>query len=248
MLASQEKMQKTTSKNRVPWTTQSFIDRAKNVHGDRYGYHLVDYKNVDTKVKIVCEEHGVFEQTPYNHMKGKHCQLCAGNVLLSRQEYIDKVTLVHDNKYVYDKTVYLGATKKIIVLCEEHGEFRPRAGNHLHNKAGCPKCAIGNPKIESEWLDSFFNDNIIRQHRISLSDGSVVVADGYDPETNTVYEFWGDFWHGNLSVHLAEDINPRNKLSFGELNKLTQEKILKYKQNGYNLIEMWENDFTRMGN
>lgn len=63
------------NKNRKPWTTKTFIGQAQKVHGNRYDYSRVEYKNVDTKVSLVCRDHGEFEQSPYNHMKGANCQI-----------------------------------------------------------------------------------------------------------------------------------------------------------------------------
>ena len=51
-----------------------FIEKAKKVHGDRYSYEDAEYINYDTKLKIKCEKHGYFWQTPGNHLKGKGCQ------------------------------------------------------------------------------------------------------------------------------------------------------------------------------
>lgn len=48
-------------------TTEEFIHRAKQVHGDKYDYSKVHYVNASTKVCIVCPEHGEFWQTPANH-------------------------------------------------------------------------------------------------------------------------------------------------------------------------------------
>ena len=45
-------------------TTKKFIDKAKNIHKDKYDYSLVEYINSKTKVKIICKEHTVFEQKP----------------------------------------------------------------------------------------------------------------------------------------------------------------------------------------
>jgi len=71
----------------------------------------------------------------------------------------------------------------------------------------------------------------------------MIKPDGYDKTTNTVYEFWGDFWHGNPDVYNPDNINPRNKLSYGALYEQTITKIKIIKQSGYNLIQIWENDF-----
>lgn len=60
----------------IALTTEEFIKKAKEVHGSKYDYSLVDYKNNQTKVKIICPIHGVFEQIPNNHVKGSGCLKC----------------------------------------------------------------------------------------------------------------------------------------------------------------------------
>ncbi len=62
---------------RIP--REEFISRAKNVHGNKYEYHKVDYITTNIKVCIVCPIHGDFWQTPSNHLKGKGCPHCSGN-------------------------------------------------------------------------------------------------------------------------------------------------------------------------
>lgn len=44
-------------------TTEEFIEKAKKVHGDKYDYSLVEYKDSRVKVKIICPKHGVFIHT-----------------------------------------------------------------------------------------------------------------------------------------------------------------------------------------
>lgn len=66
----------------LAYTNQQFIKKAKKIHGERYDYSLVHYVNRRTKVKIICPIHGVFEQTPCNHLKGcgcPHCRLTHSN-------------------------------------------------------------------------------------------------------------------------------------------------------------------------
>ena len=52
---------------------ETFIQRAIDKHGCVYDYSKVVYTNIDTKIKIVCQLHGVFETTPYRHAKGAGC-------------------------------------------------------------------------------------------------------------------------------------------------------------------------------
>ena len=62
------------AKNRM--TQEEFIKRAVNIHGDKYDYSESVYVNNDTKVKIICPEHGEFWQTPHHHLKGIGCPKC----------------------------------------------------------------------------------------------------------------------------------------------------------------------------
>jgi hypothetical protein len=67
-------------------TTNEFIKRAKEVHGDKYDYSKVDYKRRDSKVCIICPEHGEFLQTPAKHLEGQECPEC--NNRMNKEECI----------------------------------------------------------------------------------------------------------------------------------------------------------------
>jgi len=57
-------------------TTKEIVERAKNIHSNKYDYSLVNYKNNETKIKIICKEHGEFEQTPNSHLNRSGCPIC----------------------------------------------------------------------------------------------------------------------------------------------------------------------------
>ena len=57
-------------------TTHEFIKKAKQVHGEKYDYRLVEYQGYKIDVKIICKEHGVFYQRPGNHLTGQSCPVC----------------------------------------------------------------------------------------------------------------------------------------------------------------------------
>ena len=58
-------------------TKDEFIEEAIKVHGNRYDYSKVKYKNASCKVIIICKIHGEFEQKPSNHIHRKsNCPLC----------------------------------------------------------------------------------------------------------------------------------------------------------------------------
>lgn len=65
--------------NHVP-STEEWITLAKKVHGNRYDYSNSEYINSNTKLEIICPEHGSFEQTPNNHINYfSGCPKCAGH-------------------------------------------------------------------------------------------------------------------------------------------------------------------------
>lgn len=56
---------------------EDFVNKSNLIHNNFYDYSLVDYKNNNIKVKIICPIHGTFEQIPKNHTKGQGCPKCA---------------------------------------------------------------------------------------------------------------------------------------------------------------------------
>lgn len=58
-------------------TTEDFIKRAREIHGDKYDYSKVEYVNNHTKVCVICPKHGEFWQVPSSHLRGHGCPICA---------------------------------------------------------------------------------------------------------------------------------------------------------------------------
>jgi hypothetical protein len=63
--------------NRLRYDINSFIEKARKVHNDKYNYDLAEYVDSNIKVKIFCKECNVFfEQRPADHMQGIGCPKC----------------------------------------------------------------------------------------------------------------------------------------------------------------------------
>ena len=58
-------------------TTEEFIEKSFLIHGDKYDYSLVEYRGSNEKIIIICKEHGEFEKTPNNHLRGQGCPECS---------------------------------------------------------------------------------------------------------------------------------------------------------------------------
>lgn len=125
--------------------TEQFIEEARKVHGDKYGYSKVEYIGNHVKVCIVCPKHGEFWQEPNNHLSGYGCKKCAAETISEAQAnstewFINEATKVYGTKYDYSKVDYKNALTKVCIICPKHGEFWQEPHNHLRGH-GCPYCA-----------------------------------------------------------------------------------------------------------
>lgn len=130
-------------------TTEEFIRRAKIIHGGKYKYCNVDYKNARKKVPLHCAVHGEFLLTPEHHLRGVGCPKCAGRYK-TKEEFIYAAQQVHHNKYDYSALSTITAKEKLKIICPTHGTFYQSSYAHL-NGSGCPRC-IGRHKSTSDFI------------------------------------------------------------------------------------------------
>ena len=156
-------------------TTEEFVEKSIKVHGDKYNYSLVEYKNIDTKVKIICPIHGVFEQTPQHHLNGCNCKLCSIDIkrtkkyplLKSNEQVIEACSKKFKNKFDYKLFIYKGSFVKSKIICPIHGIFEQTPNTHFYSKYGCPLCARveNNKKIKKKKLTK--KDFVARSNMIN---------------------------------------------------------------------------------
>jgi len=130
-------------------TTTQFIQDARKIHGDKYDYSMVEYTKDYEKVKIICHEHGLFEQRAGNHLQGQGCAKCIGRHKTTTQ-FIQDARKVHGDKYDYSMVEYSKEYEKVKIICHEHGLFEQQAGSHLQGR-GCAKC-FGKDKTTSQFI------------------------------------------------------------------------------------------------
>lgn len=139
-----------------------FIMECIKKHGDKYDYSKVSYINSQTKVCIICKTHGEFWQTPNNHLYGKCCQKCCGNMKMMIEEFIEKANGAHGDKYDYSKVNYIDTKTKVCIICQKHGEFWQRPSSHLQGM-GCPIC--NESKLEKETAQLLDEHGIIYERQ-----------------------------------------------------------------------------------
>lgn len=142
-------------------TTESFIRKAKQIHGDKYDYSKVEYVNNHTKICIIDKECGEFWQLPQNHLKGCGCHINHGKRVwntrgrITTEEFINRARKVHGDKYNYSLVEYKGANVKVEIICKKCGKhFKQTPNNHINQQNGCPFC--NESKLEKE-VEMFLN-------------------------------------------------------------------------------------------
>ena len=157
-ICGKEKVKETQQAKKL--TTEEFIRRTKEVHGDKYDYSKVKYIDGKTAVEIICPIHGPFLQSPSNHLRGCGCRLCstenmAENHKLGIDEFIRRAKEIHGDKYDYGKAIYIDWETPLEIICPEHGSFWKSPKMHLKFGTGCPKCKeySGETKIRT-WLEN----------------------------------------------------------------------------------------------
>lgn len=229
----------------------SHLEIAKIKFNNKYVYSNVDADS--GMVEVTCMEHGIFKIDAYTHMTRKFggCTGCAANArgatmsarnASTPEDFLARCAKVHDDKYSYFGTTYRGSKSAMEIRCPAHGKFVQKAGDHMSG-SGCQKCAnIARSKKEEHWLNIHGLTDEMKHRRLCVG-GKIIIADGFDPLTNTVYEFWGDYWHGNPAVYEHHEVNQRCKKTFGELYANTIEKIRLIEGDGYKLVQIWERDY-----
>lgn len=179
-------------------TTEDFIAKAHKVHGDKYIYTDVVYKNSHTKVTIICPQHGPFPQTPTNHLSGFGCPCCKAEknkklFSFTTEQFIERANELYNGKYIYTDINYVNSQTPINIICPKHGVFSQLPNNHLQGK-GCPICGNQLSKAEDEIA------KFIKEHNIKVITRNKDILDGlevdiYIPSLRIGIEYDGLIWH-----------------------------------------------------
>jgi hypothetical protein len=241
---------------RMSYTQSQWIELAIAKHGDTYLYNKVVYINSQTGVYVVCRKHGPFQVSPACHLGGTGCRKCGIERCISSKLYTEADTveaftnarILHNGRYEYIRIFRDEGRLMIEMRCPTHGIISQRLDHHLHGH-GCDRCVPKHSKQQIEWLDYCSISHPGIRHAENSGEyripGTSYKADGFDDtDTNTVYEYQGDFWHGNPSVFNQLDVNPRTNTTYGFLYQRTQTKIADIKSRGYRVVEVWEREWV----
>ena len=211
-----------------------FIKRATKKHKGFYIYDLVDYINSNTKVKIICPLHGVFEQAPSNHVAGQCCPICATKRVgveqrQTKEEFVEKSIKVHGYRNDYSLVDYQGNKIHVDIRCIKHNYiYKCRPDNHLKG-SGCPLCneSKGENKV-AEILDKY-NLKHIREYVIT----GRYRYDFYLPDHNLLIEYDGQLHFIAVDFFGGQETLIKTKFRDKEKDELARKNKIKLLRIGY---------------
>lgn len=176
---------------------KEFIDKAIQIHGDKYDYSKVYFTNVRAHITITCPVHGDFRQTPYHHInRGQGCVKCSyisrgNNLVKTLKYYLENYPSFRNTKYAVVESSYINSTSPLTFVCPEHGYFKQYI-SHFKNGSTCPKCGIARRTLNrTQTLDRFIERS--RAKHGDKYDYSKVLYHGTDNPVTIICPIHGEF-------------------------------------------------------
>lgn len=248
------------NENNKKYNKKYFEEKFKTLEFMKNDYTIEYIKN-SRKINLICSKHGLSERFPHQasdtgclncrrDYKQKNKEEEKANIIDGRIKANQKRSIkildikkqIFDkfgDEYEYDFSEYKTKKSLITVKCKKHGEYKTKFSDYISNFYGCRSCSNSGTSIsERNWL---IENNIKTfQFRIKYDDNRYYFVDGYDEKTNTVYEYLGDYWHGNLKLYDSEYLNKQSKKTMGELFDATEKRFVKINELEYNIVYIWE--------
>lgn len=237
---------------------EEFVSRANKCHSlGSYSYFHESYTQFTDLVKIHCIKHSIIFQTPaFSHVTGTGCVECTKEKLsISISKTQEEFLVTAKNKrgitnFDYSLAKYSKCDKKVLIGClinREHGYFSVTPTN-FYRGLGCSKCSVnGYSNAQILWLNFIrLSGNIEILDKLHGGETRIgkYRVDGFCSIKNTVYEFYGCFWHGCLQCFPnRNEINAVNKTNFEQLYQRTNEREIFIKSLGYKLVVIWEHEW-----
>jgi len=154
---------------------KEFIQKAIEIHGDKYDYSNINFTSTKKKINIFCKTHKkIFSQYAGSHLQGYGCPKCGIEKMKKSKSakpskvkkyfrkhstnkkdnniVVEQFKQVHGDKYDYSSVVYKGDRIKVEIYCDKCKEsFIQKPSSHLQG-AGCPWCS-GRIKDTKHWIE-----------------------------------------------------------------------------------------------
>ncbi|MGZ8924252.1 MAG: DUF7487 domain-containing protein [Nitrososphaeraceae archaeon] len=214
-----------------PMQSDVIKDKLKETNIRKYGvvWNIACYQSRQKRINTCTDKYGIPHASKYIAVK---------------KLGIDAYNMTHNSDYLKELYINENMTCKQISTILNVSEELIRKRLHLY-EIDIRNSIVFHSKMCLDWLEFIMEQEGINiQHAGNIGEykipGTRYKADGYCSETNTIYEFHGDYWHGNPKIFESTVINEVVGISMGELYLRTIEKENKIRELGYNLTTMWQ--------
>ena len=235
-----------------PQQNKEIQNNTKRTNLERYGFEnaFQNQEIQDKQKQTNLEKYGVENSwlLPEIREKIKQTNLERYGVEYHNQTHmVDILPLINDKDWL--KQQY--KNKTAYQIADELGLDGTTIGNYLRKHEIEIKQLVRYSYKCISWLESIMEQKGIHiQHALNGGEYQIpntrYSADGYCTETNTIYEFHGDYWHGNPVLYESEIINEINGKSMGELYQKTIEREEEIRSMGYKLVIVWEYNLSQL--
>lgn len=227
--------------------------RINEIHNGKYDLRFFkEYNGIETKIPVICPEHGLMTITAHSLLAGQGCVKCGYKEAglknrCTHEEFIEKVKKVHCGKKLdFSETKYTKNNEFVKVYCkekfangEEHGVFHIKAVNLLVGN-GCPKCNMSH--LEQKVRAMLVENGIVFVGQKRFGWLGLQSLDFYIPELNIAIECQG-------SQHFNEDFFISKGVDYAKNNfKVIQERDSRKKslckENNVRLVYFLEKRFA----
>jgi len=152
------------------YTLNKFIAKAVAIHGVKYDYSKVVYKHNNKKVLIICPKHGVFKQTPHDHIQGRGCFRCkeshgerkirqylTKHAIPYKEQYYASGCSISDRKLFFDFAIFINGKLKLI---EYNGRHHYEPVNYTNNDIKAQKNLRRRQKLDTVKKQFCVDSNI----------------------------------------------------------------------------------------
>lgn len=186
--------------------TSFFKFKANKIHNGKYDYSKLDYKDANTKIKVICKEHGIFEQLPSVHLRS-NCPKCTSS-FMNTEYFIEKAIEFHGDKYDYSLVEYQKTDIKVKIICPTHGEFEQVPNSHLNGR-GCPTCVRFTKSYKLNLLNELSATDLLNMDPFDLF---IIIGQGKLPD---------DF----KSISQTDANSEERLMSINELKKKLEKEV-----------------------
>ena len=94
---------KNSMAEKISLSLDSFLNKARSIHGDYYEYSNVFFSRANDIISIICPKHGEFKQRLSDHLKGCGCPQCnLSKGELAIKSYLDVKCIDYIQQYWFD--------------------------------------------------------------------------------------------------------------------------------------------------